>query len=565
MKKLWRILVSVFLSAVLVCSMLTVSVSARAEQTETDQTSVLANILSTDLCVVENKKAGLRDDVKVLVDLPHLSATVYLPGSAKVSKMRLGWDIKGLTLSRNDKTYSSGKAPIAPAGKSYTYTLTKGSLAVNLKIRTIQGSASVRPLFLDIDESKGTIDAMNLDLDHETACYGKVKVGDHKKKYIKLKGRGNSTWYMPKKPYNITVYDDDTYKSKDKTQLIEGVKRKKWSLLANYYDNSLMRNKIALDLADELGIGLKSEFVDVWLNGVFLGNYLLTPKKDTNAPAHGYILENDNYEEPENQFSLPEIHEIAGKHNLITIRDIGDKAKADGVGLKQIEKHFRKAWAAVLDYTSEDYQQYFDLDTWAKMYLMYEISKTYSCYSGSLFMYREGMKETDKLKAGPAWDYDIAFGRTLHKFGSGTDDQVQLTAEGWYVDNTGEYGSEAPATILQALGRHKSFMKAVSKVYNKNKGIFEGISANITKQKKVLQQSAYMNNNLFLTNSPSAEYVFTPNTLAILGTGKYRLDYHFTTTWEDYVHNLREYCEKRVLWLSDHLKPGEKISTFTLG
>ena len=321
MKRTSHTILAALLSLVLVLGIISVPAFAMEEKPKTDDQSVLAQLLTTDFYVQKDEKAGLRSSVKVVVDLTQQSGVVYIPGCADASKLRLAWDIKGLELYRNEKEYQSGKAPLAQAGKSYTYTLKKGAMTARLKIRTIQGSSEVRPLFLEIDESKGKIDSMNLDFNHDTSCYGTLKVGENKKKYVRLKGRGNSTWYMPKKPYNITVYDDGTYREKDKAELIDGVKRKKWTLLANYYDNSLMRNKIAQDLANELGIGLKADYVDVWMNGVFLGNYTLTQKCDSGCPDNGYILENDNYEEEEGQFALSGIHQMAGDHNKIIPED----------------------------------------------------------------------------------------------------------------------------------------------------------------------------------------------------------------------------------------------------
>lgn len=61
----------------------------------------------------------------------------------------------------------------------------------------------------------------------------------------------------------------------------------------------------------------------------------------------------------------------------------------------------KTAWAALLDYDSEDYQNYFDMDSWAKMYLMYEVAKTYDAFSGSILMHRDGLTADDKLIAGP--------------------------------------------------------------------------------------------------------------------------------------------------------------------
>ena len=87
---------------------------------------------------------------------------------------------------------------------------------------------------------------------------------------IQIKGRGNSTWSYAKKPYKI--------KLDKKTSLLGlGGKSKHWVLLANYLDESLMRNKLAYDLSEKLGVPvyMHSTWVDLILNGEFVGNYQL--------------------------------------------------------------------------------------------------------------------------------------------------------------------------------------------------------------------------------------------------------------------------------------------------
>ena len=516
----------------------------------------------TGLYVKANPKEGLDFPVTVTSDVTALGLVLYLPGSANANKLCFSWNDKNLTVSRNGKTYESGKAPIAAPGKSISYTLKNGVQVSELTIRTIQGSPRVEAMSLTVDERKGTIQAMNSDADHETSCYGKV-LFHGKDKHMSIKGRGNSTWIMPKKPYNITIYDDAKYESKDKVQFIDGVKTNKWALTANYLDNSLLRNKLAMDLAKDMGIGLDSVFIDVWMNGEYLGNYLLTPKKEWEVKDGGYQLENDNYVEPEGQFKIPGMFEIdsipgvsilgSGYHNRMTITEVGDDAKAAGLTNKNIKKHFLKGWDALLDYDSEEYQKYFDLDSWAKMFLMYEVSKTYDCYAGSLMMHRDGLTAKDKLIAGPAWDYDVSFGRTLHKFFVGVSEPMQVNAEGWYNDSIGLELPDEPVSLLQEFGKHKSFMQRVAKVYKEYQWAFHDLSDNVTRQHKLLKKSAAMNNVRWSTHLLGAEYVVAPNTMAALGTGKYQLHYEVTTTWSSYCRNLREYCNKRVLWLTDHL------------
>ena len=564
MKRIGKLFLALSMALTMVATLF--SFTAFAADGKSDNEITLNKLLKTGVYVVENKGAGLRCDVNMGIDFPLGMGIVYLPGEAKPAKLTLSWQDKSVTFKKDGKTYKSGKAPLPADGESVVYTVSKGALTGLLKVRTMKGSKNVEPLYLEIDESKGSIAKMNLDTNHETYCYGKLKVGDHKKKYVSIKGRGSSTWLMPKKPYNITVYDDDTYTTKDKTELIDGIKIKKWSLLANYYDNSLIRNKIAYDLADQMGIGLKSKFVDVWMNGDYLGNYLLTPKKDHGCSDDGFIIENDHHL-PEGEtgdlFDFPNIHVMPGKHNYLLVDDIGDNAKAAGVNVKTIEKWFTKAWAAVLDKNSEDYQKYIDITSFAKMYLMLEVSKTYDCYAGNVIMRRNGMTSKDKLIAGPAWDYDIAFGRTLHKFLVGVSEPIQMNAEGWYNDSIGYFVTgDEPVSLLQELGKHPSFMKEVARVYNEYKWAFEAMDANITKQVNLIRKSAIMNNDLHGANSLSAYYLVAPNTMASIGTGKYKLNYKVTLTWDDYIDNLREYCRKRTMWLSDHLAPGVDITTY---
>ena len=519
------------------------------------------SVLHSDFYVAPNESADLAGRIDVHY-LGSSSGTLYLPGKVDVSQLCFSWDDAKLTVSVGGQTFESGAAPIPAPGSTVIYRLQKGFAVAYLVVRTVQGAPDVEPMFLELDESLGTIAAMNGDEEHETSCYGKAICGDVDK-YISIKGRGNSTWDFSKKPYNITFYKKDDYDKKDKAELIPGLKAKKWSLLANYLDNSLLRNKVALDLANEMGIGLESRFVDVWMNGEYLGNYLLTPKKDYNAPDGGFMLDNDHIPQETDQFQIKGMHDMLLKHNRINIEDIGDDAAEQGVDQAYIEDYFNEAFAALTDYETENYLNYFDLDSWAKMFLMIEVSKTYDCYAGNFLMHRDGLTPDDKLIAGPAWDYDIAFGRTLHKFLVGVSEPVQLNAEGWYSDSVGLFAVDKPVSLLQELGKHASFMRRVAEIYNQYLPAFEDITANVDRQREVLRASALMNNVLWGTHSLSADYLVAPMTMHLLGTGKYALNYQVTFSWNAYVNNLREYAAKRVLWLSDHLlvtKPAGEIA-----
>ncbi|MDR2917191.1 MAG: CotH kinase family protein [Tannerella sp.] len=130
---------------------------------------------------------------------------------------------------------------------------------------------------------------------------------------ISIRGRGNSTWTYSKKPYAIKL---------DKKGSILGMpKHKRWVLLANYIDRTLIRNHIAFEISrkTELDWTPRGQFVEVMLNDVHLGNYYLCEqiKPDENrvnikemkssdldeeSITGGYLLEFDTFYDEINKF-----------------------------------------------------------------------------------------------------------------------------------------------------------------------------------------------------------------------------------------------------------------------
>jgi hypothetical protein len=83
---------------------------------------------------------------------------------------------------------------------------------------------------------------------------------------LEIRGRGNTTWGQPKKPYKL--------KLAEKTNIMDMGKNKHWVLLANYTEESLMRNTVAYNLSGEMGMPyMQSTWVELILNGEYVGNY----------------------------------------------------------------------------------------------------------------------------------------------------------------------------------------------------------------------------------------------------------------------------------------------------
>ena len=123
-----------------------------------------------------------------------------------------------------------------------------------------------------------------------------------------IRGRGNSTWGYPKKPYAM--------KLDSKAEILGMPKHKRWVLLANWLDRTLLRNHIAFKIATmtDLAYTPRGQFVEVYLNGKHNGCYLLCEhiKVDKNRvnvdeleddlTDSGYIMELDSYFDEVNKF-----------------------------------------------------------------------------------------------------------------------------------------------------------------------------------------------------------------------------------------------------------------------
>jgi len=532
-------IISVFLAFILLASLLPVSALADAM----DEVS---------FTVCADSDAGLGGNVTV--DFKKSSdgytGTLHLPGSADISKLHFTWD-KSVTVSDGSMALKSGEAPVAEAGGSVKYTVTAGGRSAVFTVKTMKGSVGVEGLFFNIDESLGTISAMYADKNHNTECFGSFSF-DGETHDMSIKGRGNSTWTynFSKKPLNFTVFKNEDasqgigkYDKKDGVKLIDGVKAKKWSLLANAKDSSLLRNKLGYDMAKELGIGLDSRFVDVWMNGEYIGNYLMTPKTDYNAPENGYLLEIDNktdYEDP--QFTL-NMFSRSFKGSFITVKDNGAEAPT-----ADIKAYMEKAASAIQNYSSSDYLNYIDLDSWAKMYLLHELYKDIDVVCGSKFMYRNGLSDSDKLVAGPVWDLDGTFGRTYANGFTGLPREQETSTDGWFIDSI---QSGCVAWFVE-LGKHEDFMQRVYELYNENKALFDSLPSRIDEQAALIADSAEMNFDVDNVNQTVEKY-FNVESPKTVGSGKYAVTYKVTRGWSEYVDNLRTYVNSRLAFLEDSL------------
>ena len=216
-----------------------------------------------------------------------------------------------------------------------------------------------------------------------------------------IKGRGNSTWGMPKKPYRL--------KLDKKSGLLGMSESKNWVLLANYADKTLMRNELAFMLSRNSGLTFTpdSRYVEVFLNGVYQGSYLLTEQikegKDLiDVEDGGYLLEQDGFAGSE------PVHFYTTKNMPVTVK-YPDEEEITQTQKDYIKNHFQQFENALFAANFTDpvngYRKYFDVDSYVNYYIVNEVMGNPDAF-WSTYMYKKANDE--KIYTGPVWDFDIA-------------------------------------------------------------------------------------------------------------------------------------------------------------
>ena len=235
------------------------------------------------------------------------------------------------------------------------------------------------------------------------------------------RGRGNASWNFDKKPYRL--------KFDKKVQLLDApAKAKKWTLISNHSDKSLMRNILAFEISRRVGAKYTPYChpVDVIVNGEYKGCYQLCDQIEIDdnrvnitemepedisgeALTGGYLIEIDAY-----AYNEPEHARFySGKGIPVTIKSPDD----DDIVPQQkeyIENYFKRFENVLFSdsFTNEDYgyRTMFDTESFIKHFIVGEISGNTDTY-WSTYMYKE--RGDDKLYTGPVWDFDIAFENDL--------------------------------------------------------------------------------------------------------------------------------------------------------
>ena len=235
----------------------------------------------------------------------------------------------------------------------------------------------------------------------------------------KIKGRGNTSWDKSKKSYNVT-YENDVS--------VAGMKKgKKYSLLANYQDDSLSRNRFLYDLADAVDVPYASDsrYTDLYINGFYCGSYQMCEKvaagKNSlvnDISTISYLNANGSVKkdfpflceaDPGINKDKDYFVETDGGYVVIKYPEL----KKDDKGYEQVKEYVAEKYNAFFNAASskKDLSSVGDIDSLSKLYLINELGKNWdSGVSSTYFVYKPDASGKYKFFGSPVWDYDNALG-----------------------------------------------------------------------------------------------------------------------------------------------------------
>lgn len=354
----------------------------------------------------------------------------------------------------------------------------------------IMHSAGLPAVFLETES--GSMEMLNADKSY--AEKGRIVLFDADgavvcaDKLNRISGRGNSTWAYPKKSYGIRL--------KNKADLFGMGSADNWILLSNVEDRSYIRNKITYDMSVAAGMtgSPQSQYIDLYVNHRYHGMYQLCEKVEIDperVPIRDLEAENKNLnkdiencgrfvtETKKGAALFAEPRDLTGGYLLE--RDVVEKFNGEISGfytetLKDLYTVKEPSYAseAQVDYisglvngmeravASEDgvdpetgmhYTDYIDIRSFAQKYIVEELCKNNGAGATSSFFYKPDDSVSEKLFAGPVWDYDKAYAN-LTGINESAKDLCYLIQRG-----------TDPTTLFWHLNRHTDFRQAVSVCY----------------------------------------------------------------------------------------------------
>lgn len=421
-----------------------------------------------------------------------------LPAAAKVMDAELSFD--------RDVFFNGLQQVVSKGTKVLLTDLLGTNLSGTMRLSVLgENGGELGRLFFMVSENVSSIFVKSTDPiacgrewiesspDHSNATDGKLAMISADGEYVydgklsQIKGRGNTSWNEPKRPYQI--------KLDKKTDLLQSGlkdnKAKTWVLIADAMDASSSRNTIAYSLAKLLGVKSAVDFchVDLYYDGEYRGSYLLCEKVQVNKGRVDIADLEEANEELNPSISSTSVVEGKNAYGLDMryAKDVSTPSDCTGGYLIEHELDedrymAESAWFTVA--TSSGYQHFvckspevwsydeanymssllqdlfdafenngvvptlrgssragkttadlLDLDSLASIYWLNEILKNPDGYTfSSGYLYKDSDNSGDgRITFGPAWDFDLSAGNEEND----TMGNPVLDTSDWYTRSNG--------------------------------------------------------------------------------------------------------------------------------
>ena len=362
---------------------------------------------------------------------------------------------------------------------------------------------------------------------------GTIRIWDPEKLYsdveeftadMGIRGRGNSTWSFPKKPWKV--------KLDSKASLLGMPADKEWALLANYADRTLIRNIVAMKLSEICGFSWtpRMRSVEVYLNGYYQGVYTLCEHKKVSSDRVDIDLvgENDNEGDALTGGYYLEIEEQQDETTCwwtamgvpMMFSDPEEPTAQQLAYVKGLFDSFENALKSKDFSESTGYPKYIDVDSFIDFFIVQELTKN---VDGNLrkssFITKERGK---KMEMYHLWDFDLTLGNC-----------------GYFWDGVGNGPENFWIKIdkwFPYLFADPAFVDKVQKRWNELMPEFEKIPEFIDDQALTLAKAQERNFQVW-SIWDSVDWVKFPS----LGSYEKEVDY------------LKEFYTKRLQWLDREL------------
>ena len=385
----------------------------------------------------------------------------------------------------------------------------------------------------------------NFKVDMDVTEEGKYAVG------IRL--RGNSTFWQKKKPYRIKF---------DEKQSLFGLKKNKsWVLLADYLDQSKIRNYTAFELANGIIDTLPEEnqyfaptghHVALVINGQFKGLYLLCEQMDENKGRAG-VKDDAAFEDVSKQKDFPffvEMDALAFKEGETGVDNfyIDSVSGFSSVEIKYPESDERgkteendKVFDYIYEYMNAvckliknggtvevsfrenpvELKDLVDIDSFIDYYLVTEIMLNEDSKYKSIYF----SKSTDgKLKIGPIWDFDFSMAEGF-----------DLPYDRSYIETANDLYIARQSTIFYNLFKNESFFNEVSIRYDEIKHVILDVAEDLKDYKEKIDAVAQIDAKLWYGKTGEFEFDMQYDYVRLYLQDRYTyLDDVFNKSFEDF-------------------------------